>query len=201
MPLPPLSPDTAAAVQKSAHRAKRWAADVEQERISTHDARLRLLQRECEERGWCPDSSYLERELSAETALLHATNTLQHYAPPRFGKILRAGLRRFARLQYLYYRSNHRPEHAVIPPGPGADWPRIYNFFYNLAYPRFSHPEFPVHPSVAIWHAGSQMTGDTGSRGLNGWNTADDDYSTYDPQPASVLVEEDDAVSLLLPFL
>ncbi|KAJ7200383.1 hypothetical protein GGX14DRAFT_572133 [Mycena pura] len=182
LPLPPLNPDTTAAVQKSARRAKRWAADVEQERISTHDMRLRTLQRECEERGWSPDPSYLERQLSAESVHLHATNTLR--PPPHFGKILRAGLRRFARLQYIHYCSNPRPERAIIPPGPGADWPRIYNFFYNLAYPPFSHPEFPEHPSVAIWRAGSEMTGDRGSRGLNGWNTADDEYSMYDPQPA-----------------
>jgi hypothetical protein len=118
------------------------------------------------------------------------------YVPPRFGKILRARFRRYARLKFLY-ELDHPP--FGRPNLPDELWTldtihiyiHILRFFYELEHPPFSHPEFPEDPSFAFWRHGSKITGTMDTQGLDGWNT----HGWSALHPASVLSEDDDGNS------
>ncbi|KAJ7017585.1 hypothetical protein C8F04DRAFT_1200287 [Mycena alexandri] len=129
-PLPELSPDTVAALQISSRRAQALVTEAREIRRDNHAEDMRLLSEVYWDLGhpqsWTPDA----RELSWEYVRRLAENTLYHYVPPRYAKILRARLRRYERLKYLH----------------------------ELEHPLFTHPEFPEHPAATMWREGVSST-------------------------------------------
>ncbi|KAJ7800233.1 hypothetical protein B0H14DRAFT_2616365 [Mycena olivaceomarginata] len=70
-------------------------------------------------------------EVTWPYARRRARNCIFHYPEPRYAKIMRARLRRYQRLQYLY---------KLQPP--------------TFPWPPFTHPEFPVEPALEMWRRG-----------------------------------------------
>ncbi|KAJ7047953.1 hypothetical protein C8F04DRAFT_1172416 [Mycena alexandri] len=166
LPLPELTPDTIAALAISSNRAQALVAESRLLRAAKHDTAMRALAQEYWDLGFPPTYVPSEMELSEQYYHRGATNVLYRYSTPRYAKILRARLRRYERLKYLY----------------------------ELEHPLFSHPEFPEHPSATMWRAGvSTATKGLGGwrDGVDGPPAAskltveDDEISPIDTKPPS----------------
>ncbi|KAJ6467620.1 hypothetical protein C8R47DRAFT_1223527 [Mycena vitilis] len=168
--LPPLSPDTQAAVAISARRARDLVVEAREVRAAALESALFLLASTGPDRDFYGDGDFprsaqwLEYELAEETAKLKAHNTILHFVRPRYGKIMRARLRRYFRLKYLY----------------------------EAEHPPFSHPEFPQHPFLTMWHADPMIQASMSTKGL------DSQPYSREEDPARVLSEDDDEISPLL---
>ncbi|KAJ7726610.1 hypothetical protein B0H16DRAFT_1735530 [Mycena metata] len=125
-PLPDLTPDTIAALAVSSARAQALLAESRLLCSTQHDVLMRELAQEYWDLGFPPTFVPSDLELTEQYARRAASNVLYKYPAPRYAKILRARLRRYERLKYLY----------------------------ELEHPPFSHPEFPEHPSATMWRAG-----------------------------------------------
>ncbi|KAJ7830046.1 hypothetical protein B0H14DRAFT_3465084 [Mycena olivaceomarginata] len=126
----------------SRERAIAWVAEAQRERRLTHAARLQALIEEWQSSGWrTNDISLLENELSWETARLVATTCLADYAPSRFGKILRARLRRYERLKYLHELHTPPFSRPVFPDELwGMNTTPIYIRIFQASKLRFMAP-------------------------------------------------------------
>ncbi|KAJ7754862.1 hypothetical protein B0H16DRAFT_1722567 [Mycena metata] len=121
---PALSPETAAAVEISSRRAAAYVAEARRVRAEDYDRNLGALTQGDTE-GFTPSAW----DLTEESSRLSSRNAFFHYVPPRRAKIIRARIRRYERLKYLY----------------------------ELEHPLFSHPEFPEHPAATMWREGVSM--------------------------------------------
>ncbi|KAK6996615.1 hypothetical protein R3P38DRAFT_3221659 [Favolaschia claudopus] len=110
----------------SSLRAHEYVIEAQEER--TRLQRIQLA------RFRAGGAEFCERLITKEDELLSARNALHHYTRPRVAKYLRARLRRYRRLKYLY----------------------------ELDHPLFTHPEFPEHPLQTMWKNGVDHDGGWG---------------------------------------
>ncbi|KAJ7851555.1 hypothetical protein B0H13DRAFT_2360046 [Mycena leptocephala] len=130
MPLSPqnFSPETLAALQISADRAVAWTQEVQRERKFQQEHTLQLKSQlfPWDQEYWAYNHDYTFR-----CAKARAINTFRLFIRARYGKYMRARLRRYERLKYLY----------------------------ELDHPPFRTPEFPAHPSMTAWNAPIELQG------------------------------------------
>ncbi|KAF7345203.1 hypothetical protein MSAN_01896800 [Mycena sanguinolenta] len=186
-PLPPLQPETEIAVQQSSAHAAAWAAEAEEERISTREARMNQILQDWVDCGFDWFSpEYVVEEVTAEHDRRMAFQTFLHYGRLRLAKIMRAHIRRYKHLRYLH-ELVHPPFQCELPEVL-EDWEDVgvlvgvLRRVHEMVHPPFSHPHFREDPALLCWRLGIDISRGrgwggggwgSGGWGSDGWETGE----------------------------
>ncbi|KAF8142334.1 hypothetical protein K438DRAFT_1995099 [Mycena galopus ATCC 62051] len=169
LPLPVLTLDELLARRTSARRAADLVAEAGEKRFATWAADIRRVDQEWRDRGFADGAWCAADELSLESAFLQARNCFLQLPLPRIAKMHRARLRRYQRLRYQYeqqhppfkpfdrrtlYDSQTTNWSTHVPPETESEDERQRQLLHELQHPPFAHPDFPEHPSLAMWREG-----------------------------------------------
>ncbi|KAF7375727.1 hypothetical protein MSAN_00462200 [Mycena sanguinolenta] len=186
----PISPSLLAALQQSADRAAAWAAEAQEERDATHDARIQARIQDWHDCGfeWFTVDQ-VQDEVTIEYDRLVAWNAFGQFVPQRFGKFLRARIRRYRRLKYLY-ELVHPPFIAPVLPAVLQDTEHGRNIIaflrncHEFEEPPFTHPEFRRDPSNDIWLHSGDISHRQRWDSPAGWNVDPSQWTQADDLPS-----------------